>query len=196
MPQTNAPDLPAVLATWHHLGQVYGTRVIDKARSPLMRAVALFLAAIRIQPSRMFLTEFTTTIGHRIYLPHDLNAACGSEEAFQRLVLGVHEHQHVVQWQRGPVRFVLSYLLSPTARARHEAEAYACALDLAAWTGRPLPSPESMAQRLAHYGCGPAAIAVAADLLRTAEAKARAGGCTASASEVAIAFLESRQALG
>ena len=184
-------DLDQMLATWQHLQVHYRTRVVAKATSPLMRIVAVLLALVRILPARSFLQDFTTTIGHRIYLPHDLDAARGNAHlCFGYLVLCVHEHQHVVQWDRGPVRFVLSYLLSPMARARHEAEAYATALDLAAWAGRPLPSPQALAERLQHYGCGPRAIAEAARLLAAADARARQGGTTAEASRVAIAFLE------
>jgi hypothetical protein len=185
-------DLQSVNELWDALALHFGTRDVVKSRSWLMRAIARFLAVIRVLPRQAFLLEFTTTIGHAIYLPLDRRAPCDEAECWRRLVLCVHEHQHVAQWQRGPVRFVLGYLLSRTRRAEHEAQAYGTALELAAWAGRPLPDPAEMAQRLQYYGVGPAHIRHAEGLLRAIAVRAQTGEITTEAARVAVAWWAGR----
>lgn len=188
-----ALDLQTVTDLWDALARRFHTHDVVKSTSWLMQAISWFLAALRILPRRAFLQDFTTTIGHGIYLPFDRRQPCDEQECWRRLTLCVHEHQHVVQWERGPMRFVLGYLLSPRRRAEHEAEAYGTALELAAWAGWVLPDPDEMAQRLQYYGVGPRQIGHAAALLRAIAARAQEGEITTEASRAAVAWLEARR---
>lgn len=187
--------LETVNGLWQAQAQQFRTRDVLKSTSWLMRAIAWFLAVLRVLSKRSFLQDFTTTIGRVIYLPFDRFAACDEAECWRRLTLCVHEHQHVAQWQRGPVRFVLGYLLSRTRRAELEAEAYGTALELAAWAHRPLPDPAELAARLRYYGVGPRQIDHAARILAEIAVNARAGRVSTEAATAAIAWLQTHQPL-
>lgn len=193
-PRAWVPDPDSVQALWLHLAARYRTRLLDKRRSPLMHAVAWVLGTARVLPKDAFLQQYTTTIGRRIYLAWDPWLVDDSPEtAWRSLVLAVHEHQHVAQWERGPVRFVLGYLLSPRRRAELEAEAYGTALELAVWAGRPLPEPRTLAERLRDYACGPRQVAQAARNLEVVAATALSGGPASEAAHVAMTFLSHRR---
>src|SRR5438874_1806299 len=112
-------DAVTVAIVWQALQTRFHTRTKAKHKSLFMQLIAWFLALIRVLPRRSFLHDFTTTIGHTIYTSFDPTSV--PVDPWNRLLLCVHEHQHVVQWQRGPLRFVLGYLLWPRRRAELEA---------------------------------------------------------------------------
>jgi hypothetical protein len=170
--QPTPHDLAAVLE-W---SRVEGLAWFAKRGAPVMEVAAVGLAGLRILPRRVFLDQYTTVVRHRAYAPWVDTPTASADERWGRIVTVVHEVQHWVQWQREPgLRFPVRYLLDERARARWEAEAYACNLELAAWRGGEQPSPIRMAERLREYGCGWAARGEAAALLVDASERARRG---------------------
>ncbi|MFT4703765.1 MAG: hypothetical protein ACI81R_001457 [Bradymonadia bacterium] len=178
------PDL--VRSLWQHYAERYGTKTVPKPASPLMRLSAVSLNALGYMSADEF-ARYTTVIRHRIYTIREP----GSDESclWRDVSLAVHEHQHVVQWRReGFVRFALKYA-NQHARAAYEAEAYGCDLEMAAWAGRPVPSPESLARTIAGYSCGELAVASARSELDATAEWANNGEVRNESSRVAVAFL-------
>lgn len=162
-----------VVNLWGHLSAHYGTVVIPKETSPLMRVCGSALAVARIQSRDQFMQHYTTVIHRRIYLPYALDAPAPEHILWRRLATGVHEHQHVAQAARdGFVRFASTYLTSQRARAIYEAEAYGCDIELMRWAGRSSRSAQSIADGLSEYGCNAANRDLALDVLRTYETDA------------------------
>src|SRR5262245_36467716 len=107
----------------------FGTTVIDKRGAVEMRLVARALDALGILNRERFLDSFATTIRRRIYLPFEIGGG-DQGDLWHQIVLCVHEHQHVVQHDRRGLRYEIAYLTDRTERARLEAEAYRCHLEL------------------------------------------------------------------
>lgn len=160
-----------VVNLWRHLSAHYGTTVIPKETSPLMRACGSALALARIQSRDQFMQHYTTVIHKRIYLPYTLDEPAPDYVLWRRVATGIHEHQHVAQAIRdGFARFASAYLASQRARAVYEAEAYGCDIEIMRWAGRSVRSAESIADGLAEYGCKVASREVALRILRGYEA--------------------------
>ena len=102
-------------------------RLIDKAASPLQRAIGAALKVLTLGGQSSYLTRYVTTIGARIYLPSSWN----ERGADDRWVTMRHERVHLRQFRRFtlPVMALL-YLFVPLplglawCRYRFEREAY------------------------------------------------------------------------
>ncbi len=160
----------AVVNLWGHLADHYGTKVIPKETSPLMRACGSALSLARIQSRDQFMQHYTTVIHRRIYLPYALDEPAPDYVLWRRVATGVHEHQHVAQAVRdGFIRFASTYLTSQRARALYEAEAYGCDIELMRWAGRSVRTSESIADGLKEYGCNAENRELALEALRVYE---------------------------
>jgi hypothetical protein len=191
---TRSPWAPAltggdVAGLWAHMTDHFGTRVVDKADAVEMRLVARLLDAVGVLDRQRFLESFATTIGRRIYLPFAIGR--GDEaDLWHQIVLCAHEHQHVVQHERRGLRYALAYLTNRTERARLEAEAYRCHLELHHWRWGTLPDPRELAETLGSSGCAPADVDLAERMLRIWAVPIRHGAVLGEASQVAIAWLD------
>lgn len=181
-----------VLGLWDHLASVFDTEVVPKEDSAFMQVCGGALGALRVQSRATFMSQYTTVINRRIYVPFALDAPGSEATLWARAATAVHEHQHVVQARRdGFLRFATRYLGSQNARARYEAEAYGTELELMRWASRSARPPEQLADGLVHYGCGEAARAIALGELRRI---ARAPDVESEAARVAIDWLDARLA--
>jgi hypothetical protein len=177
-----------VRGLWAHMADHFGTKVVDKRSALEMRLVARFLDAIGVLDRNDFLDGYATTIGRRIYLPFDVGV--GDEaELWHQILLCVHEHQHVVQHDRRGIRYEIGYLTDRTERARLEAEAYRCDLELSHWRWGTLPDARELAEKLGSYGCRPTDIDLAERMLRIWSVPIRHGAVLGEASQVAVAWL-------
>ncbi len=117
VPPGTAPEV-ASLAVWIR-GEIPRFRLLAKESSLLMRVLHLLVRWFNPR----FLAAYTTTIGHRVYMPASVRADPEGGTAVLR-----HERVHVEQFRRHPAWFPVSYLLVPpvgvTMRARWELEAY------------------------------------------------------------------------
>ncbi len=161
---------------WQALSEEYGTKVIPKERSPLMRAAGSGLALLRIQTKAEFMAHYTTVIHRRIYVPYVPGDAKSEAKLWYQASTGVHEHQHVVQANRdGFARFGARYLASPKWRAFYEAEAYGGDIEFLRWAGQSPRGARAIANALKHYGISGAPMDAAFETLRTYEAGAKRG---------------------
>jgi hypothetical protein len=180
-----------VRALWRHMAECYDTRVIHKRDAAEMKVVARVLDALGILDRDRFLATFATTIGRRIYLPFEIGEG-DAAALWQQVVLCAHEHEHVVQHDRHGLRYEWSYLTSRAARTRFEAEGYRCHLELDFWRWGTMPSPESLAGKLAAYGCTADDIAVATKMLSIWAVPIRHGAVLGAASRTVIDWLAER----
>lgn len=159
-----------------------------------MSAAGGALALLRIQSRATFMEHYTTVVGRRIYLPYEPGASDEPERLWREVATAVHEHQHIVQARRdGFPRFAALYLASPMARARYEAEAYGCDMEIGHWAGVGARSVQAVMDALGQYGLSDAALVEARSMLEE-HAEAVAGGeIRNEATHVAIEWLETRR---
>lgn len=178
-----------VVAFWHFMQNHFRTSVINKDSTLEMRLVASALDMLGIQRRDHFLRRFATTIGRRIYTPFEVGSPKGGWELWQQIVTCVHEHQHVVQYDRDGLFYKASYLTDCAARARWEAEAYRSNLELAYWRTGTTPSALDTASVLKNYGCREADTEVTAKLLLLSDISVRKGAVINEATHVALGWL-------
>ena len=186
-----------VRGLWAHLQDRYRTTLHSKADALEMQEIGYMLKGIGILDADAFLTRFSTTLGSRIYVPFELGVPGpdGTHSLWSQLQIGVHEHQHYVQTVRdGLAEFALRYLASGGDRARYEAEAYRCNMELENWhRGRP-PQIKAYMHSLASYGLSSSDLEVARRYLHSAQATVRVGGIGTEATRVALRWLNKHAA--
>jgi hypothetical protein len=176
---------------WRTMNEHYGTTVVPKARSPLMKASGYGLDVIGIMDRHTFMERYTTVVGRRIY-PWFTVGEGDEVDLWYQIVVCVHEHQHVVQARRdGLTGFSIPYLLSGRRRALIEAEAYRCNLEMNWWRSGEFGEPARLAARLSQYGCGQDAVAAARHYLEEAVFDLQDGVVKNEASIFAIEWLDS-----
>ena len=179
-----------VWAFWRFMQDHYRTTVVNKRDALEMQLVAQALDALGIQSRDRFLRNFTTTLGRRIYTPFEVGSPRGGWDLWSQVVICVHEHQHVVQYDREGLSFEVSYLADRAARARWEAEAYRSNLELHFWRYGTTPSARRIAEVLGDYGCRPEDVDVAAKSLALSAVSIRKGAVINEATHVALGWLD------
>ncbi len=190
MPSSDVGIRPEdVRAFWSYMQQRFGTRVLNKQSAIEMRLVARALELLGIQSQGEFLRRYTTTIGRRIYTPFTVGVADSTYSLWDQLVVCVHEHQHVAQYDRNGLSFQLSYLFNSAARAQWEAEGYRSDLELHFWRYGETPPVRPIAERLFAYGCNQQDVEVAAKSLALSATAVRRGAIINYATTVALSWL-------
>lgn len=189
------PSAAIVVALWSHLCAHYGTRVVKKSDSALMKLAGEALDALDIQDSETFMGRFTTTIGDTIYTNFTLG---DPGNLWAQVELAVHEHQHVVQGRRDGLEYPIAYVASRASRAAYEAEAWGAQLEVSLWHFGPnlnlSGAAKHMSAKLASYGCGPEEIEQAQQTLELRIGMLRHGVAEAEAAKVAIEWLNKNAA--
>lgn len=186
------PTTEMTCALWRAMNAHWGTMVIPKERSPLMKLAAAGLQWARIMDRDTFMNRYTTVFGRRIYPWFSLGEG-SHDDLWYQIVVGVHEHQHVVQAKRdGVTGFSLPYLLSTRRRALIEAEAYRCNLEMNWWRSGEVGDAARLAAKLEQYGCNANDVRAARDYLQRAADEIRNGRIANEASRFAIDWLEAR----
>lgn len=103
-------------------------KVVYKAESTLMRAVNVVLSIVTLGNSKMFMSDFTTTIGNTVYVPSTWSMMSTASQC----VTLRHERVHMRQAKKMSfLLFALLYVFFPLplglawCRAKFEMEAYA-----------------------------------------------------------------------
>lgn len=181
-----------VKSFWDYMSAEYGSTVVPKADSELMKLVAGFLDVVDIQDDEVFMKRFTTTLGKRIYIPFELGDP--SRDLWGQIRLCVHEHQHIEQGQReGWITFGGRYLTSPSFRANYEAEAYGCDMELEYWHRGANFDPKAYGakrvENLELYGCSPEDMEQAQQTILIRAGVLMQSGLENKCSQLAIAWL-------
>lgn len=162
--------------------QHFGCSVIDKADSKNMKAVAVFLDAIKVTDRDDFMTRFTTTIFDDIYIPFDVGDA-GDYSLVDQVDILVHELVHVQQFRDDRVGFTVGYLLHEAARAEYEAVAYSADMEMHFWRTGEIYDIRARAQLLSHYALEADEIDFAANWMESIAMTIQAG---AAVNDVAV----------
>lgn len=179
---------------WNYMQASYGTDVIDKDNSAGMVIVGDVLDRMGVLDRDAFLSRFTTTIDHAIYVPFRIGKGTPSE-LWSQMVTCVHEHQHVLQADtEGFEAFSAKYLLSPRERAAYEAQAYRCNLEMHWWRYGTTCNAREVADRLANYGVGPAYVKWARDYLEISNTAISNGAVANRATRRAVMWLDENAA--
>jgi hypothetical protein len=178
-----------VKAFWRFMQDHFGTSVINKGNAVEMQLVATALSTIGVQSRDTFLKRFTTTIGDRIYMPFEVGKPGNGHDLWNQIVVCVHEHQHVIQHEREGLLYEASYITDRAARAKWEAEAFTCNVEVHFWRYGKIPSTRELAERLNSYGCRAADVDVTAQSLALAAASVRRGAVVNESSRIAIGWL-------
>jgi hypothetical protein len=184
------PTPEMVKAFWSYLDDVYGAKQIDKKDAPSMELVADVLQTVGIQNEQTFLTKYTTTIGTKIYTPFDIGVPTPDYSLWAQMWIGVHEHQHVVQYRNEGIDFMAKYLVSSADRAAYEAEAYRTGAELDWWRYRLMDSSLGLANHLQSYNCTASDIGSAHEIIQLTEDTIRQGGFVSEATVTAVEWLE------
>lgn len=180
---------------WAYMQSEYGSDVIQKVDSELMKLVAKFLDVAGIQDDETFMTRFTTTLHNNIYIPFKLGMlVTGGYTLWGQIRVCVHEHQHIEQGQReGWVKFGGQYLTSPASRANYEAEAFGCDMEMEYWrqgmSFDPLVYGQQRVEVLKMYGCKPEHIEQAKQTIGIRAGVLLQGGMENKCTQLAVAWL-------
>lgn len=184
------PSPEMVQAFWSFLEAVHGATRVDKNNAPEMQLLADLLQLLGIQDRQSFLTNFTTTIGTRIYTPFEVGVPTREYPLWAQMVIAVHEHQHVYQYRAEGIEYMTRYLASGIERADYEAEAYRTRAELDWWRFGTLDSVDDLADHLLAYNCTPAQIGLAHEILQLTEETIQQGGLVSDTTATAIEWLE------
>ena len=188
----NEPTPELVQNFWAYMQSEYGSDVIQKADSELMKLVAKFLDVAGIQDDETFMTRFTTTLHNNIYIPFELGDT--SRGLWGQIRLCVHEHQHIEQGNReGWIKFGGEYLTSPSFRANYEAEAFGCDMEMEYWRQgqnfEALAYGQRRVEVLKLYGCKPEHIEQAKQTIAIRAGVLVQGGVENKCSQLAFDWL-------
>lgn len=154
-----------VKSIWAHYQGRLGSKVFPKRSRVLMRIAARVVARRTETTEEEFLGDFVTTIGRRIYVPFELGVEKPGWLFRDQMLLAVHEHQHVVQWLKEPVRFLTKYARDTRKRALFEAEAFRSEFEACNAFGWSPPNLEQRLGTLAGYGVTAADVGAARSYL-------------------------------
>ena len=187
------PDAADVRAFWDHLCQTMNTHIVTKDDDLGMQLIAGALDAMGIIDTRTFLERYATTIGSQIYLPFTPGVVVGGWSLWNQVLVGVHEHQHVLQDRKaGGLEYEWDYVTSRAARTQYEVEAMRSAMEIDWRYHRHMQSPRRNAELLRQYGCTELDVSVAEKALALAIPTIRAGGLTTVVGASAADWLDRR----
>lgn len=186
-PKQITPEL--VKSLWSYMTRVYGTKIINKNNSSEMMLVSQALSRMGILDQNDFMSKFTTTIGHGIYIPFEIGDPSGYWSLESQIVVCAHEHQHVVQYDADNWGFYYSYLTDTNARAKYETEAYRSDLEFEMFYNRTLPNISNVAHKLTCYGLNSTQVHVAEVSLQSAARMVSKGMILNQATKTALSVL-------
>ena len=174
---------------WKYMHKKYGTSVVNKGNSKEMKLIDAVLSIIGVMDKGDFLDKFTTTIGHKIYVPFTIgDDTMVSLES--QVATCVHEHVHVRQFKE--TGFAWEYLMDSSKRAVFECEAYRATMEMWFYLKSDYPTPKSISDSLKAYNCTAKDRAFAKKYLQKTSAIVRRGGVVTAESKTAKKWLEKR----
>lgn len=185
------PKPELVKKFWDYMSGCYDSRIVKRSNAWEMKIVARFLSLIRAMDVDTFMKKFATTLGSRIYIPFEPGDQNNSEwSLWEQIVVGVHEHQHVWQYDHEGRTFMWKYLLRSSGRAHYEADAYRCNIEMHYWRYGKMPDAHRLAEMLKAYKCNATDIAVTEKQFNLSIKTIETGAIVNDASRKAIRWLE------
>lgn len=181
---------PEMVVKFHtYMCKKYGMNIVDKENAWEMELVGKFLDMMGIQDEDVFLSNFATTIGNRIYLPYEVG---GDEIPLDAQVETLnHELHHKRQMDRDSL-FILKYPLDKDYRAYKEARALTTNLEMHWWYCGKLYNTDLLAESLRNYALEDKHIRVVRKHLKIHAAIVKQGGVENTISKQSIKWLNSQ----
>jgi hypothetical protein len=167
----------------------FGTCVANKLNNTEMELVLLALQKLGVSDRVDFLNRLTLTVRKHIFVPFEIGVPRGKWDLWSQIVACVHEHQHVVQYDRTGLEYELTYFADRAARINYEVEALRSNLELGYWRTGKTPSTKTLAESLRDCACQSEDVEVAAKALSLAAVSIRRGAILNESSQVAIDWL-------
>jgi hypothetical protein len=144
-------DKETSLRLFEDFKKEYKFKLINKKDSCFMKFIAWFLNLFGIMNKEMFMNNYTTTIGKKIY--HSFEIGEGSEdELWGQIKTLIHEVIHTHQFEKeGFFTYSWRYLANRSKRAMYEAEAYRSGMVLDFLKFKMVEEPLSIAEKLYNY---------------------------------------------
>ena len=178
-----------VKAFWQHMMDTYGSKVVTKSDSTFMSSVGWSLGAMGIVDKNKFMTRYSTTIGKTIYPYYEIGNTEDKALLANQISNCVHEHDHVIQYLKNPSGYNFNYVFKHDRRARYEAEAYTCNIELYHWYADIILDPAIIAHKLYDYGCNSSDVEMAEAILKGNANIVKYGGIITDAGKEAINWL-------
>lgn len=138
---------------WKYMSKNYGTTITNKHNSKFMSFIGSFLSSFGIMDKDIFLNDYATTIKKTIYLPFVIGDTVDKRELLGQIFLCVHEHQHVVQYNKYQKKYSAGYLFNHRKRAYFETEAYSTSIEIYYWFFKEILDTQYLANKLSSYDC-------------------------------------------
>jgi hypothetical protein len=174
---------------WNYMISFYGTTVSEKNTSRFMFVIGSFLSSLGILDREIFLNEYATTIRKTIYIPFKIGDTLSKKELLNQLLLCVHEHQHVVQYERFGKQYSIGYVLNHKKRARFETEAYSTSIEIYYWFFEEILDTQRLATMLESYDCDKEDIANSKRILDSNADLIKKGKVVSESGKTAIGWL-------
>lgn len=176
---------------WAYMQSRFGSVVVSKNESEVMRVAAALLDTLDIQDKETFMKNFVTTLGATVYIPFQIGMEEGRWPLWGQVRVCVHEHQHILQGRRdGWLAFGSKYLTSSSFRAGYEAEAFGCDLEMEFWRTGQIIDIDQRASVLKSYGCSDADIDMVKQMLTIRAGVVGSGAVETRSAQIAIEWLE------
>jgi hypothetical protein len=173
---------------WTHMETTYGSELARKD-TPEMQLIANMLEEIGVMDTESFLLRFTTTLGNTIYIPFEIGVETERYNLLSQIIICVHEHQHVKQFNDAGPKFSFDYLADSSHRAAYEVEAMKCNMEIYFWFTGEMLDVARLANKLKRYACTDDDIAVSLKALQMISKTVERGGISSDAGKVAIEWL-------
>ena len=174
------------------LKEKHNVRIIHKKHWWVARMVAFLACRFGWSAARRFANSYAQAYKTTMYLPFTPGRVTDKFPAFVQLQIMAHEFEHILIYRDEGHAYTRDYLKRKSARATYEARCYTVNLELSFWMYHKIPNQDERAASLKAYGCDSTDIKVAAKYLRACIPTVRHGGVIREATEITIAWLESR----
>jgi hypothetical protein len=180
-----------VVDFWAYMTKKFDAKIVTKNDSSFMSAISVFLSLIGVMDKKYFMENCATTIGRTIYLPFEIGVGNSTWSLLKQVLVCAHEFQHIVQVDKeGKLKFSTNYLMYKRKRAKYEADAYRCDMEIYYWLTGYLYDPVKLANRLKGYNVNESDIEFCVNFFEASAMTIAQGGIISEASQVAIEWLE------
>ncbi len=176
-----------VVDFYRHMTVRFGTKIIDKQSSIIMKIIGCIFQLFRVMTYEEFMNNFITTLGKRIYVPFTVGKKC-QFSLWEQIKVCLHEHEHVSQSNKDWL-YPVKYLLSSRYRMICEAEAYSTAMEIDWWYCKG-GSTQVYTKLLKKYLLTEKLIAEAEKIMLARWEAAKRGEISRGAMQIALTWLE------
>lgn len=179
-----------VVDFWNFMAKEYGTTTVDKRDSSFMKTVSSVLDLMKITNKETFMANYSTTLGHKIYIPFQVGQTSTKFTFENQIACCVHEHMHVELFESEGFSYNLNYALNHSKRAIYEAKAYTTNFEMYFHHTGEMLDPVYVSKKILSYGCNEEDVSVVRKILESNAKTIKYGGIINRPSAIAIEWFE------